>query len=67
MAGGDAFKGISCAIGLNEYRVRTDKSAFKMSFNQTTKQREKGFKTKSQLNIQTGPGSNSSGPLENAD
>lgn len=67
LAGGNVFKGIRCVIGLNKYRVRTDKSAFKMSFSHITKQCEKGFKTKRQLSIQTGPGSNSSGPLENAD
>jgi hypothetical protein len=67
LAGGAAFKGISCAISLNKYRVRTGKSAFNISFNHITKQCEKGFRNKRQLIIQTGPGNNSSGPLENAD
>lgn len=67
LAGGDAFKGIRCAIVLNKYRVRTDKSAIKISFSHITQQCEKGCKTKRKLSIQTGPGSNSSGPLENAD
>jgi hypothetical protein len=67
LGGGVALKRISCAIGLNKHRVRIDTTAFNTSFNHVTKQCQKGFKTKRQLSIQTGPGSNSSGPLENAD
>ena len=67
LAGGTASKGTGCATGLDKYSLRTDKTAFNMSFNHITKQCEKGFLTKRQLTIQMGPGSNSYGPLENAD